>query len=203
MVSAIVTFGMIFLLVISGRLYEAVRRFVSLIVSIFFKIANLFGIQVSKTEVKIFVSKKFLDTFEDIRVVKKSKQNNKLKSSINIFALILLILSAALIACNLDILTGNIISKWLFENNPLPWLITSQRNMDMTFTATLFSCITFAISKLINQWKETAPDRRARREIKKRERLLYSMSSKDLLDAAKAKDQARYEALIAQESIDN
>ena len=125
MVSAIVTFGMIFLLVISGRLYEAVRRFVSLIVSIFFKIANLFGIQVSKTEVKIFVSKKFLDTFEDIRVVKKSKQNNKLKSSINIFALILLILSAALIACNLDILTGNIISKWLFENNPLPWLITS------------------------------------------------------------------------------
>ena len=62
---------------------------------------------------------------------------------------------------------------------------------------------TFAISKLINQWKETAPDRRARREIKKRERLLYSMSSKDLLDAAKAKDQARYEALIAQESIDN
>ena len=125
MVSAIVTFGMIFLLVISGRLYEAVRRFVSLIVSIFFKIANLFGIQVSKTEVKIFVSKKFLDTFEDIRVVKKSKQNNKLKSSINIFALILLILSAALIAFNLDILTGNIISKWLFENNPLPWLITS------------------------------------------------------------------------------
>ena len=125
MVSAIVTFGMIFLLVISGRLYEAVRRFISLIVSIFFKIANLFGIQVSKTEVKIFVSKNFLDTFEDIRVVKKSKQNNKLKSSINIFALILLILSAALIACNLDILTGNIISKWLFENNPLPWLITS------------------------------------------------------------------------------
>ena len=125
MVSAIVTFGMIFLLVISGRLYEAVRRFVSLIVSIFFKIANLFGIQVSKTEVKIFVSKNFLDTFEDIRVVKKSKQNNKLKSSINIFALILLILSAALIALNLDVLTGNIISKWLFENNPLPWLITS------------------------------------------------------------------------------
>lgn len=125
MVSAIVTFGMIFLLVISGRLYEAVRRFISLIVSIFFKIANLFGIQVSKTEVKIFVSKSFLDTFEDIRVVKKSKQNNKLKSSINVFALILLILSAALIALNLDILTGNIISKWLFENNPLPWLITT------------------------------------------------------------------------------
>ena len=62
MVSAIVTFGMIFLLVISGRLYEAVRRFVSLIVSIFFKIANLFGIQVSKTEVKIFVSKNFLSS---------------------------------------------------------------------------------------------------------------------------------------------
>ena len=82
--------------------------------------------------------------------MKKSKQNNKLKPSINLFALILLLSSITLIICNLEVITGNAISIWLFDHNPFPQFITGQRNMDMTFTASLFSIVTFSISKLIN-----------------------------------------------------
>ena len=203
MVSAIVTFSMIFLLLASGRIYEGIRRLIALIVDICLKIANFFGLQLSRYEKRIHVSKDFKNTFKDIKIVRKSKQNSKLKKSINLFALICLILSVALIICNLEIVSGNAISIWLFENNPIPILITSQRNMDMTFTAILFSFVTFSISKLLNQWKETANYRKAKREMKKKEYLLRQMSSKDLLDIAKAKDLANYDRLIYQAKIEN
>ena len=63
----------------------------------------------------------------------------------------------------------------------------------MTFTASLFSIVTFSVSKLINQWKETKKDRKARREVKKQRKILKNISSKDLIDIAKAKDLERYD----------
>ena len=203
MVSAIVTFSMIFLLLASGRIYEGIRRLIALIVDICLKIANFFGLQLSRYEKRIYVSKEFKNTYKDIKIVRRSKQNSKLKKSINLFALICLIISVALITCNLEIVSGNAISIWLFENNPIPILITSQRNMDMTFTAILFSFVTFSISKLLSQWRETANYRKAKREMRKKEYLLRKMSSKDLLDIAKSKDLANYDRLIYQAKIEN
>ena len=66
----------------------------------------------------------------------------------------------------------------------------------MTFTAILFSIVTFSISKLLTQWKETKKDRKAKLEMKKQEKVLKNISSKDLLDLAKAKDLERYNKLI-------
>ena len=60
--------------------------------------------------------------------------------------------------------------------------------MEITFTALSFSFISFSISKLVNQWKETAKFRIAKRDIKLRGKILNKMSSKDLLDIAKQKD---------------
>lgn len=199
MVSAVVTFGMIFLLISSGRLFDGVKRLIQLFIDIFLKIGNACGLKISKTEKRIHVTRQFKNTFKDIRVVKKSKQNNKLKPSINIFALLLFILAVTLIICNLEAVSGNAISIWLFDNNPFPQFITSQRNMDMTFTASLFSVVTFSVSKLINQWKETKKDRKARREVKKQRKILKNISSKDLIDIAKAKDLERYDQLIKKE----
>lgn len=198
MVSAIVTFSMIFLLLASGRIYEGVRRLITLVFDLIFKIFNFFGIKINKAEQRIHVSRQFKDTFKDIKVVKKSKQNNDLKSSINIFALILLILSITLIIGNLQVVSGNAISIWLYNNNPVPGLIVSQRNMDMTFTAILFSIVTFAISKLINQWKDTKKYRKAKRDILRKEYALKNLSSRELLDAAKLKDLDVYNQLIKQ-----
>lgn len=199
MVSAVITFGMIFLLISSGRIFEGVKRLIQLFIDIFLKIGSACGLRIRKTEKRIHVTRQFKNTFKDIRVVKKSKQNNKLKPSINLFALILLLSSITLIICNLEVVTGNAISIWLFDHNPFPQFITSQRNMDMTFTASLFSIVTFSISKLINQWKETKKDRKARREVKKQKKVLKNISSRDLLDIAKSKDLERYNQLIKKE----
>ena len=192
MISLIVTFGMVLLLFFSGRIIESVRKFIQLITDAFLKIANFCGAKISKTEKRIRVSKEFRNTFKDIQIVKKSKQNVKMKSSINLFALILFIASFLLIIINLQIVSGNVISKWLFEHNPVPKLIITQHNMDMFVTAILFSSITFALSTLINQWKETAEYRRARSDAKKKQKLLRTLSAKELLDAAKLHDNENY-----------
>lgn len=196
MVSAVVTFGMIFLLLASGRIYEGIKRLITLTVDILLKIVNFCGLGISKSERKIHTSKEFKKTFKDIRIVKKSKENNKIKPSINLFALILLIISVTLIICNLEIVSGNAISIWLFKINPVPTLIISQRNMDMTFTAILFSFVTFSISKLINQWKETKKYREAKKQMRQKKHLIKLMTSKDLLNAAKMKDKKNYDRLI-------
>ena len=194
MISAVISFGMVVLLFLSGRIYESVKRLLMLIIDIFLKILNLFGIQINTREYRIKTSRKFKQTFKDIKIVKKSKENNKIKPSINLIALILLVLSVSIVIINLDVVSGNFISAWLFKNNPFPKLVMSQESMDVTLTAILFSIIAFSISKLISQWKETAKFRKAKKQMRAREKVLCKMSAKELLDAAIEKDKAGYEA---------
>ena len=60
--------------------------------------------------------------------------------------------------------------------------------MDTTFTAVMFSILSFSFSKLLTQWKETSCFRKAKREMNLKKKALETMSSKELLDAAKLKD---------------
>ena len=126
--------------------------------------------------------------------MKRSKQNQKAKSSINFISLLLIILSLSLIIVNLDSISGNIISKWLFNleiNNTriVPYLfIKTQKDMDITFTAVMFSVLSFSASKLVIQWKDTAQFRKAKKEMKIKKSAISLMSSKELLDAAKIKN---------------
>lgn len=137
--------------------------------------------------------------------MKRSKQNQKFKSSINFISLILIILSLSLIIINLDSISGNIISKWMFnlEINSVrvvPYIfIKTQKDMDITFTAIMFSILSFSASKLLTQWKETSETRKAKRDIKLKEKVLNSITSKELLDAAKNKDEEKYNRLIEKE----
>ena len=57
MVSAVVTFGMIFLLISSGRIFDGVKRLIQLFIDIFLKIGNACGLQISKTEKRIHVTR--------------------------------------------------------------------------------------------------------------------------------------------------
>lgn len=137
--------------------------------------------------------------------MKRSKQNQKAKSSINFISLLLIILSLSLIIVNLDSISGNIISKWLFNleiNNTriVPYLfIKTQKDMDITFTAIMFSVLSFSASKLVSQWKDTAQFRKAKKEMKMKKSAISLMSSKELLDAAKIKDAQKYEELSSKE----
>lgn len=187
MINSCVTFILIILFFLSGRIFEGVKRLLALILDIGLKILNIFGIQISRKELKLHTSSRFRNTFKDIKTVKKSKQNNKIKPSINIFALIIFILSVSVVVFNIS--SGGIISKFLFDHNPLPQLIQTQSNMEITFTALSFSIISFSISKLVSQWRQTAEFRKAKRDIRLQGKILNKLSSKDLLDIAKQKDQ--------------
>lgn len=114
-------------------------------------------------------------------------------------------LSLSLIIINLDSISGNVISKWIFNleiNNTrvAPYLfIKTQKDMDITFTAIMFSILSFSASKLLTQWKETSEIRKAKKDIKLKEKVLNSITSKELLDAAKNKDEEKYNRLIEKE----
>ena len=174
-----------------------------LITDMVLKLLNVFGIKINTKEYRIKTSHEFKQTFKDIKIVKKSKENKKIKPSINLIALIMLLISISIVIINLNIVSGNIISIWLFKHNLFPLFIKSQESMDVTLTAILFSIIAFSISKLINQWKETAKFRNAKREMCKREKLLYKMSAKELLDIVKQKDLDGYVSHLKEEPQNN
>ena len=125
MVSIIVSFGMILLLFLSGRIYESIKRLLILITDMILKLLNIFGIKINTKEYRIKTSHEFKQTFKDIKIVKKSKENKKIKPSINLIALIMLIISIVTVIINLNIVSGNIISVWLFKHNLFPLFIKS------------------------------------------------------------------------------
>jgi hypothetical protein len=71
--------------------------------------------------------------------------------------------------------------------------------MDVTVTAILFSIVSFSLSKLISQWRETAPFRKTKKEMRLKRKAISLMSFKDLLDAAKELDQLNYDRVAVSE----
>ena len=190
----------------SGSLIQGIKRLFQIFITLILKILSLLGIEIKKREGRIKISKEFKNTFKDIKIVRRSKQNNKIKPSINIIALSIFIISLALIIINLDVVSGNIVSKWLYtlkiEDIKIAslFLIGSQKDMDIVFTAAIFSMVSFSSSKLLSQWKETSKSRQAKKEMRLKKSAINLMTSKELLDAAKNKDREKFEQLSA---IDN
>ena len=187
------TFLLIIVLFATGKIFEAIKRFLVLLLDIVFKILNLFGFQINVREPIVRTSKVFNKTFKDIRVVKKSKHNNKITPSINIFALIIFVLSVFAVVTNL--MDNGWISTWLYNKGFLNFIVKTQENMETTFIAVMFSVISFSLSKLIHQWKDTSKYRKAKKEMKQKNKVLSKMSSKELLDVAKQKDVSKVEEL--------
>ena len=187
------TFLLIIVLFATGKMFEAIKRFLVLLLDIVFKILNLFGFQINVREPLVRTSRVFNKTFKDIRIVKRSKHNNKITPSINIFALISFVLSVFVVVTNL--MYNGWISTWLYNKGFLNFIIKTQENMDTTFIAVMFSVISFSLSKLIHQWKDTSKYRKAKKEMKQKNKVLSKMSSKELLDVAKQKDVSKVEEL--------
>ena len=100
---------------LSGSLIQFIKRIFYIIIALFLKLLNLLGIKINKFEGKVKTSKEFKQTFPDVRIVKKSKQNTKTKPSINLLFLALFIISLALIIINLNVVSGNVVSKWIYN----------------------------------------------------------------------------------------
>lgn len=186
---------------LSGSIIEFIKRIFHIIITIILKLLNLLGIKLNNIEGRILTSKEFKATFPDIKMVNKSTKNIRTKPSINLIALLLFIISLALIIINLDVISNNVVSKWLYnlhiEDTRVVnvFLISSQKDMDIVFTAVMFSMVSFSTSKLINQWKETVKFRQAKKEMKLKQAAINLMTSKELLDAAKNKDNENYKLL--------
>ena len=140
------TLLLITVLFATGKIFEAVRRFLVLLLSIVFKILNLFGFQINVREPIVRTSKVFNRAFKDIRVVKKSKHNNRITPSINAFALIIFVISVFAVVSNL--MNNGWISNFLYNKGFLKAIIKTQDDMDTTFIAVMFSVISFSLSKM-------------------------------------------------------
>mgnify|MGYP006385427367 CR=1 FL=1 len=116
MISAVVSFLMICLFLLSGKIVEGFKRLLTLVCDILLKILNLFGIQINTRERRIRTSRLFRKTYKDIKIVKKSKENNKMKPSLNLFALITFVVSLTLIIVNLEAVSGNAISLAVYNS---------------------------------------------------------------------------------------
>ena len=127
--------------------------------------------------------------------MKLSKKNIKQKSSIDWVYFSVFIISALLVFFNLDSVTGNAISNWLFSLISKLGFIKSATDMNTFYTATLFSVLSFSATKVLARWRETKQQRIENKEALLKLRATRLMSSKELLEVAKEKDEQKYKEL--------
>ena len=189
MISFITTTLMIVTLFLSGYIIQGLKKLTSFIIKLLLKIISFFGIKLSSKEKSFQVSDEFKQTYKGIKIVKLSNKNIKQKSSIDWLNLGLFLASLTLIICNLAVISGNAISNWLFTLIKNFKIIKTTTDMNTMFTAAVFSTLSFSATKLFQRWKETKPDRKERKEMELKLKALDLMSSKELLDSARKKDQ--------------
>lgn len=190
-VNIIVSSILIALFFMLGNGTQAIKKILTVLTNICLKILSVFGIKINRKEKQVKVSEEFKKSYGDIRIVKLSKKNIKQKSSIDWFYLIVFLIAVVLIVVNLKWVTGNAISNWIYS-----WLqIMDEVSINTFYTAILFSIVSFSLSKLLQRWKETKQQRVERKQALMKLKAVKLMSSKELLDEAKKKDEKKYKEL--------
>lgn len=195
MVNTIVTILLIMLFFFLGHITQAFKKIISLLTNLCLKILNIFGIKITKKERKQKLSEDFKNAYKDIKTVKISRKNIKQKHSIDFLSLTVLIIATILVIVNLASVTGNAISNWIFSWIEDIKIIKTKADMNTFYTAFLFSIISFSISKIINRWRETKQQRLEAKNEKLKKKAIELMSSKELVEQAKKKDESKYNEL--------
>ena len=195
MVNTIVTILLIMLFFFLGHITQAFKKIISLFTNLCLKILNIFGIKITKKERKQKLSEDFKNAYKDIKTVKISRKNIKQKHSIDFLGLTVLIIATILVIVNLASVSGNAISDWIFSWIEDIKIIKTEADMNTFYTAFLFSIISFSISRLINRWKETKQQRLEAKNEKLKKKAVELMSSKELVEQAKKKDESKYNEL--------
>lgn len=195
MIQIITTILLAFTLISFGQITQALKKLIGMITKNFLKLINALGIKIERKEHGVKVSQEFKDTYKDIRKVKLSKKNIKQKSSIDWKYFALLLISLILIGANLASISNNAISNWLFSIISWTKLIKTVTDMNTMYTAVLVSVLSFSFSKLMFRWRETKQQRIERKQAKIKIEALGYMSSKELLDNAKKKDEEKRKEL--------
>lgn len=193
MISIISTTLLIIVFILFGHIIQAIKKAIGLITSTLLKILSIFGIKLRKKEKHLKVSDEFRQTYKEIKIVKLSKKNIKQQSSIDWVNFGLLVVCALLFVVNA--LTNKSISDWIFTWLPTFGLIKSAIDMNTMYTALLFSAMSFAATKVLTRWKDTKQQRIENKQAKIKQEAIALMSSKELLDNARLKDEKNYKEL--------
>ena len=192
MVNTLVTILCVIVFFLLGQITQAFKKLFGLITNLILKVLRLFGIKIEKKEKHLKQSDEFKHTYKDIKVVKLSKKNIKQKSSIDYVGLSMLLIAIILFICNLEVVSGNVITNWLYNYlSKVPvvkYMLTDESATNTFYTAVLFSVISFSISKIIYRLKETKQQRVEAKQAKIKQQAIALMDSKELVDAAKIKD---------------
>lgn len=178
-----------------GQITQALKKLVSLFTGLLCKFLNSIGIKIKKREPQVKVSEEFKKTYKGIKKVKLSRKNIKQSSSIDWVSLSILGVALILFFFNLGSITGNAISNWLFKLIEKTGFVKTAIDMNTLYTATIFSVMSFAAGKILNRWKETKQQRIEARQSKIKIGALSHMTSKELVEEAKKKDEEKYKEL--------
>lgn len=194
MIQAILTILLIILFFILGHFTQAFKKLIGFLTKWFLKIVSFFGFKISVHEKSLGISDEFKNTYKDIKVVKLSKKNIKQKSSIDWVYFSIFLVVGLLVILNLNSITGNAISNWLFTLQPIG-IIKTATDMNTFYTATLFSVLSFSGTKVMARWKETKQQRVENKQALLKLRATKLMSSKELIEKAQEKDEQKYKEL--------
>lgn len=190
MITAITTLILAAVFFFSGYIIQAIKRILVIAIKLGLRLISFFGVKIKTKEKSLIMSEDFRLTYKEIKTVKLSNKNLKEKSSIDWINLGLFIGVGLLIIANLQVVSGNAISNWLFSLIQGLKIVKSAIDMNTLYTATLFSALSFAATKVFQRWKETKPQRLDKKNAKLKEKAVQMMSTKELLDSARKKDEA-------------
>lgn len=207
MIKILTTILLALTLISFNQITQAIKKLLGLFTKLILKIINIFGIKIVNKEQGLKVSEEFRETYKGIRKVKISKKNIKKESYIDWANLVLFIIGGLLYLLNLKIVTNNAISNWLYgiigNFAIIKKLVADANSMNVFYTSGIMAIITFSATKLATRWKETKPQRRAMKEMRLKLKAMDLMTSKELLDNAKKKDEEEYKKAKGEEDGTN
>ncbi len=187
MINVLTSILLVIVFLFFGQIIQALQRVFRLFTTVILFILNLVGIKLVQKEKEIILDKEFYEQNKDINKIMISKKNLKKKSSIDWIGVGMLLGALILFIINLQGVSDHAISNWIY-NLISSWKLLSNLDVNTFFTATIFSIISFAISRILNTWKETKELRKERKEIKLKNKAIKIMNTKELLDAARRKN---------------
>ena len=180
-----------FSMFLAGFSLQTVKKLVKVIVAFICSLLNKIGIKINYRERNLRVDKVVFSDYEEIKEVKRGALGMRKKRSVNVFALILVFIAATLIVLNLKVVSNNMITNWLSDLVAKMNINIGSIDMNTIYTAAVFSVLSFGLTKLLAQWRETSSIRKEKSHQRKKKKLLAEMTSEELITEAEKKDREK------------
>ena len=173
-----------------GSMTQAWKKLVQTVTCIMCKIFPFLEKRM-KREKQLKMSQEFKQDYSTIEQVKRSNIGMKRKKIITVIYFVIFIVSLGLIVANLKYWSPdgiNLVTNWLsIEVEKVSWLKLSDVNT--TYTAVMFSLLSFSLTSLLRVWKEGSASRKEKRQLKRKNKVLKTMSSAELAQIAVEKSE--------------